>query len=143
METVKHTIENILEFTQVAYEHIMNSKEETKLTYALKRLCGDPNSRSKGSLHKTIKAFELKKADMLIDLAATDEKTKVLLTDPKGNYSYTPENRKELNKRIEDMINEEYEIEPGDEVTVRTDSGDVVYSYKREDKVVPKTKKRK
>lgn len=112
METVKHTIENILEFTQIAYEHILNSKEDTKLTYALKRMCGDPNSRTRGSLHKIIKAFELKRADIMIDLAATDEKTKVLLTDAKGNYSYTPENRKELNKRLEEIINEEYEIEP-------------------------------
>lgn len=109
---VKHSIDSIMEFTETAYQYLTNNREENKLSYALKRLAGDPNSKNRGSLFKTLKDFQLKRTDIMIDLAATDPTTGVLLVDQRGQYSYTPENRKALNAALDKLMEEEYEIEP-------------------------------
>ena len=109
---VKHTIDEILEFSEIAFQHLNSSKEENKLTYALKRLAGDPNSSKRGSLFNTLKEYQNKRTNLMIDLAATDPTTGVLLVDQRGQYSYTPENRKALNVKLEELLNEVYDIEP-------------------------------
>lgn len=57
--------------------------------------------------------FQEKLSDIQIDLAATktvgegEEKSKVLLKDAKGNYEYSPENSKKLNRKTKEMFNEQ------------------------------------
>lgn len=112
MEKVKHKIEDILNFHRVAIEYVTRNEKDSKLTYALKKMVGDPSSRNKGILFPIISDYQSKLNDLYIDYASVDEKTKVLLKDAKGNLEYTKENQKELNSKVKELVQTEYEFEP-------------------------------
>lgn len=112
MEKVRHSLETIALFNETAIHYVTKAETDTKLVYALKKFIGDPTTRAKGRLFPILKEYQNNVADMQIDLASTDEKTKVLLKDTKGNYEYTKEARKEMNKKLIEFQLVEYEIEP-------------------------------
>jgi hypothetical protein len=112
MEKSKKTFNEIVEFNQEAFSFLRESKGETKLTYALKKLAGDPTIRKQGTLAKVIKKAQSKSRDLQIDYASTDEKTGVLLTDERGQYKYTKENKKALENALEELMDESLEFEP-------------------------------
>ena len=111
----------------IADKHQWNPMNGDGSNYTLQRVLSDVDRGSNEEVAK--KSFELARTD--IDKKRDDEEMARRSVDLSAA-------REALRKSLE-----EYEIEPGEEVTVRAGSGDVVYSYKRADKVVPKTKKRK
>ncbi len=106
------TFEEIVEFSNAAYQYLESAEGETKLTYALRKLAGDPKTNQKGTLVKYIKTAQGKAEDLKIDFAAEDATTKVILKDSKGNFEYTKEGRKALTKALNSLNDELIEIEP-------------------------------
>jgi hypothetical protein len=108
------TYQEIIDFQIIAairQEKEKKSGKQTKLGYAIKKLCGDVSTRLKGKLADVAKSYEEKKADILIDLASVDE-NKDLRIGTDGNYKYTQENRKKLEAQIKALNKQTAEFEP-------------------------------
>lgn len=110
MEKSKKTFEEIMDFSQEAYKFVAKSEGETKLTYAIKKLIGDPKTGKKGTLAKVVKIQQSKGRDLAIDHASVDDKG-ILLTDERGQYRYSPANQKALDKAMDELASSEVELE--------------------------------
>lgn len=111
MEKSKKTFEQIVDFANEAGNLLATTESETKLTYALRRLVGDRKTSLKGRLDKVFKTVQNKAKDLQIDYASVDDKGN-LLTNSRGGYEYTKDNKKALDKAIEELSETEFEFEP-------------------------------
>lgn len=102
---MKTTYEKVNTFAGSALPWLRDNKERTKFRYALEVVM----KRAQPILTKYREAME----DLAVEYAAEDEKTKVLLHDENGGYSYTREQKKAHDKALRNLYHEgEVEIEP-------------------------------
>jgi len=82
--------------------------KDTKLGYAIEKVI---------NLNKKVNAnYQNEVREINIDHAATvpvagDPKTKVLVTDAKGNYQFTAEAQKIVNRKVNELSDKEIEVE--------------------------------
>jgi multimeric flavodoxin WrbA len=100
-QTMKYS--DINNFIIRANFYLKNFEGENKLKHYIKKAFSE--------LELANKQHNNKIEDLRIDLAMEDEKG-ALIIDEKGNYKYTKENTKKLNRMAEELYDLDYEVTP-------------------------------
>ena len=101
--TKKMTYEQIENFSIRADFYYQSTTGETKLKAFVKKAVAN--------LTPILKQHNEKLSDLRIDNALEDEKG-AMMTDEKGNYKFSKEGLKKLNKEVRDLYQVEYEFTP-------------------------------
>lgn len=106
MENSKASYQRIFTFLNGSRIYLQNHKDETKLSYAIKRTAE--------GLDSEVKAYNTKLADIRLEHAYADEKGKVpfvVKQDGTREYEYTKEGLKACDKAIEELFISEVDIQ--------------------------------
>jgi hypothetical protein len=122
---MKKTIQLISDFNKATQNYLSKHPEETKFTYAIKKVSKRIESLTKPMLDELIE----KEADINIELASVDDKNNIIyeveiITDAGGNKresktnipKFTPAKLREKNKKIaelnKELVKQEIDFEP-------------------------------
>jgi len=123
--TIYRTIGEQMKFKNSALMYINAKKEDnpngaelnTRRAYAMKRVIDD--------IDKNLEKYNAKYRDVLVDHALEDPATKELLKGPDGNFRYTKEGQKEVNKVIQQLNEETYPVRT---YFINTDTKDLSFT---------------
>lgn len=101
--TKKMTYEQIENFSIRADFYYQSTTGETKLKAFVKKAVAN--------ISPILKSHNEKLSDLRIDNALEDEKG-AIMTDEKGNYKFSKEGLKKLNKEVRELYQVEYEFTP-------------------------------
>lgn len=101
---MKKTNREVLQFINVGTMLLRRYKDKNeKFTYALKKVL----TRADKWKEKVAES----ELEINIKHAAEDEKTKVILRNPRGEFEYTREGLQNRNKAVRELLNQEAEVE--------------------------------